>query len=110
MAISKKGSRKIVVEEQEFRWRTSGSDGKIKVLIWPVENDSCRIVSSMGYHNKRTNLIANQDSPKSQIIVTNRIIREVILHYGVADLLKSKGQINLPAIEEIYDVKKALRS
>lgn len=38
MAINKKGSRKIVVENKEFRWRAMGSD-TISVVIWPIDNE-----------------------------------------------------------------------
>ncbi len=109
MAISKKGSRKIVVDGHEFRWKTTGKKDTISVIIWPVDNDRCRIVGNIGYHNKPTAISASGDLERSQIVVTNRIIREIILHYGVAELLQHAGQINLTAIEDIYDVSGAVR-
>ncbi len=109
MAISKKGSRKIVVNDHEFRWKTSGQKDNIRVIIWPVDNDRCRIVGNIGYHNKSAALGAPGESPRSQIVVTNRIIREIILHYGVVELLQHAGQINITAIEDIYDVSGAVR-
>lgn len=110
MAISKKGSRKILVDDHEFRWKTTGKKDSISVIIWPVDNDRCRIVGKIGYHNKPTAISASGDSERSQIVVTNRIIREVILHYGVDELLQHEGQINLTTIEDIYDVSQAVRS
>lgn len=110
MALSKKGSRKIVVDDHEFRWRTRGQKDGIAVIIWPVANDRCRIVGHIGYHNKPVAPSASGDSPRTQIVVTNRIIRDIILHYGVAELLQHSGQINLTAIENIYDVSQAVRS
>jgi|GEM_PF-4280996 len=110
MAISKKGSRKIVVDEHEFRWKTTGKKESISVIIWPVDNDRCRIVGNIGYHNQPTASSVTGESPRTQIVVTNRIIREIILHYDVAELLQHSGQINLKAIEDIYDVSQAVRS
>lgn len=110
MAVSKKGSRKIVVNEHEFRWSATGNDGWISVVIWPSENDDCRIVGSIDYHHEWVELNEGHFASEGQLIVTNRIIRQVIIHYGVEYLLEAKGQINLKAIEDIYDVTKALRS
>lgn len=109
MTISKKGSRKIIVDAHEFRWRATGNDGWISVVIWPSENDDCRIVSSIKYHNDWKKTDEGEYSSKSQIVVTNRIIRAIILHYGVNELLQHSGQINLTAIEDIYDVSGAVR-
>src|SRR5262245_38567165 len=33
---SDKGSRKIVVEDVEYRWRAKGDDGYIRIGIWPA--------------------------------------------------------------------------
>lgn len=110
MALSKKGSRKIMVDDHEFRWRATGNDGWISVVIWPAENDDCRIVSSIKYHNDWKKTDEGEYSSKSQIVVTNRMIRTIILHYGVHELLQHSGQINLTAIEDIYDVSQAVRS
>lgn len=48
MAISPKGSRKIVVDKHEFRWKITGQKDVISVIIWPVDNDRCRIVGKVG--------------------------------------------------------------
>ena len=109
MTISKKGSRKIMVDDHEFRWRTRGQRDGIAVIIWPVANDRCRIVGHIGYHNKPVAPSASGDSSRTQIVVTNRMIRAIILHYGVDELLQHEGQINLTAIEDIYDVSGAVR-
>ncbi len=37
MAINKKGSRKIIIEDKEFRWRATGND-TISIVIWAVDN------------------------------------------------------------------------
>ena len=110
MAVNKKGSRKIVVDDREFRWRATGNDGGISVIIWPTENDSSRVVGKIDYHNDWRKLNEGHSSSKSQLIVTNRIIREVILKIGSEKILNNRGQINIGAIEEIYDIKNAVRN
>ena len=98
------------MNEHEFRWNATGNDGWISVIIWPLENDDCRIIGNIDYHHEWAKLEEGHFASEGQIVVTNRIIREVIIHYGVEYLLKAKGQINLKAIENIYDVSKAVRS
>ena len=73
MAVNKKGSRKIVVENHEFRWRATGNDGWITVVIWPVENDSSRVVGTTEYHHDWVKINEDQYSSNSQIVVTNEL-------------------------------------
>ncbi len=110
MAVSKKGSRKIVVDDTEFRWRATGNDDWISVVIWPVENDDSRIVASIGYHHDMVKIGDGHWASEGQIVVTNRIIREVVLHVGIQKLLGGHSQINIGAIEDIFDVKNGVRS
>ncbi len=109
MAISKKGSRKIVIEDTEFRWRATGNDGWISVVIWPVDNEASRIVGSVGYHHDWVKVSEDMSASSSQLVVTNRIIKEVIAHIGVQRILDNHGQLNIGAIEDIYKVKDAVR-
>ena len=109
MAISKKGSRKIVVNDHEFRWRATGNDGWISVVIWPLENDNSRLVGEIGYHSNFIKITDNLSSATDQIVVTNRIIREILLHFGVETIINNKGQINIGRIEEICDINCAIR-
>lgn len=110
MAISPKGSRKIVVDKHKFRWKITGQKDVISVIIWPVDNDRCRIVGKVGYHNRSSSRHPDDHSANSQIVVTNRMIRAIIIHLGVTELLAHYGQINLPVIEDIFDVSQAVRS
>ena len=109
MAINKKGSRKIVVEDHEFRWRATGNDDWISVVIWPVENENSRLVGEINYHSNIIQVTEEMSSATDQVVVTNRIIRKIILHIGVEVILKNKGQLNIGAIEEIFNVKNAVR-
>ncbi len=110
MAVSKKGSRKIVLEGHEFRWRATGNDGWITVVIWPVENENFKIVGKTEYHHDWVEAEEGVRSSNSQIVVTNRMIKEVILHVGIKEILQGHGQKDIGAIEKIYDFNDAVRS
>jgi hypothetical protein len=65
-----KGSRRIVVNGVEYRWRATGDDGYITVGIWPANNIGAYIRGTLRYH----------EEAGDQIVVTNRIVRRVIEH------------------------------
>jgi len=110
MAINKKGSRRTVVDNVEFRWRATGNDGWITLVIWPSDNESSRIVASAGYHSNFTPKINGVCSAIDQIVITNRMVREVILHVGTNRIIMNQGQIDIGSIEQIFDMEKAVRS
>jgi len=95
MAIRTKGSRKIVVEDQEFRWLASGSDHGIDVMIWPALNKNAIIKTHLDYHISKDN---------KSLSVTNRIIRAAILHFGVKKILTANGQHQLGRLEDIFPI------
>jgi hypothetical protein len=109
MAISKKGSRNITVKDHEFKWRATGNDGWITVIVWPVSNENSRIVASIDYHHDMKKVGEGRYSSQSQLVVTNRIIRELVLHVGIEKILNNQGQLNLGRIEEFYNVSNAVR-
>ena len=109
MGVSKKGCRNISVEGHDFRWRATGNDGWISIVVWPVSNDDSRAVASIEYHHDMKKVGEGHYSSQSQLVVTNRVIREVVLHVGVNVLLNNHGQINVGRIEEFYDVQNAVR-
>ncbi|WNO09528.1 hypothetical protein [Teredinibacter sp. KSP-S5-2] len=109
MAINKKGSRKIVVDDSEFRWRATGNDGWISVVIWPVENENSRYVGSVGYHSKLEQIGDGWHRAVEQILITNRVIQAVISHYGVKRIIENNGQVNIGPLEEIIDINLAKR-
>ncbi len=49
-------------------------------------------------------------SSNSQLIVTNRMIRELILHIGVQKIITNHGQVNIGDIEKIYNIENVVRS
>jgi hypothetical protein len=50
MTRSIKNSRKIVVNDVEYRWRARGDDGYIALIIWPSNNVGSAITSRFLYH------------------------------------------------------------
>lgn len=109
MAIRKKGSRRIVVEDHEFRWRATGNDGWISLVIWPVANDQSRVIGNIGYHHK---LIASsgQLHLTEQLVITNRLVRQVILAVGVPEILEARGQNDIGRLEDLIDISRAVRA
>lgn len=112
MAISKKGSRKIIVENAEFRWNATGNDGWITIVICSLDNNSVKLIGTFQYHDEHTNEKDNRGAylqTKGQIIITNRVIRQIILQVGIDKIFSSKGQINLGQLEKYYNINDALR-
>lgn len=110
MAVNSKGSRKIVVDGHEFRWQATGNDDSITLVVWPIENEDSRLIARAGYHHDWNNNGDGSFTSRSQAIITNRVVREVILEHGVDRLISNKGQIKADAIEDIFDMAKAVRS
>lgn len=112
MSINKKGSRKVIVEDTQFRWSATGNDGWITIVICPIDNDTVKLVGTFQYHDEYT---VEKDErgayirTKGQIIITNRVIRLIILQVGINKILNSKGQINLGELEKYYNIDGALR-
>ncbi|SDH40455.1 hypothetical protein [Desulfosporosinus hippei] len=110
MATNKKGSRKIIVCDTEYRWRATGNDGWISVAIWPANKDDVRLTGTFFYHDEYENDHKRSfKKVKGQIIITNKIIRRIIESVGVEIIQNTKGQINLGSVEKIVDIKDALR-
>lgn len=101
MAIRKKGSRNISVAGHDFKWRATGNDGWISIVLWPVSNEDSRVVAQLDYHHE-TKQVEFGTSPLSQQVVTNRMIRKLILHIGIEKIIRNHGQINVEDVEEIY--------
>ena len=110
MAVSKKGSRNITVEGHKFRWRAIGNDDLITVLIWPESNDRSLLIGSFGYHQKITKKEGGGYALSEQLIVTNRLIRKIILHYGTDFLIANNGRMDVGALEKIVDISQAVRA
>lgn len=110
MAVNNKGSRKIVIENIEYRWSVTGNDGFISVTIWNSESNS-KVTGMFDYHTEmQRQENGSYTISKGQIIITNRVIRNIIEHVTPKELLKINNYIDLGKLEEIYDVNEALRA
>jgi len=76
-----KGSRRIVVNDVEYRWRATGDDGFISIGIWPANNIGAYICGNLRYYETWIDIENGvRLSAGDQIVVTNRIIRRIIEH------------------------------
>ena len=111
---SSKGSRRIVVNDIEYRWRATGDDGFIRIAIWPSNNVGAFIHGNIGYYER---WIAQCDgSAKAvggQLVITNRIIRRVIDHaitaHGYDPSVKAT-ELNLKSLDFVIRWDDAVRS
>ncbi|MCF6196613.1 MAG: hypothetical protein L3J50_07905, partial [Emcibacter sp.] len=108
MAINKKGSRKITVNGHDFRWRTIGNDKFITLVLWPVKNKNSRVVGRIGYYNNVFPLVQDPITTNEHVKITNRLVREVILHCGVKNIVENEGQLNVGSLEDIENIKKVI--
>ena len=110
VAISNKRSRNITVEGHQFKWRATGNDGWISIVIWSAGNIGSRVTASIEYHHEMKKKIDGTYVSKSQLVVTNRIIRAIILYLSADKIVNGTGQKDLGKLEDIIDVSSVLRS
>ena len=81
MARASKGARHITVDEVAYRWRASGSDdGVINVIVWPATGPGPTLTASIGYDETWVaNTMDGGLRPSRQIVVTNRVVRRMIV-------------------------------
>jgi hypothetical protein len=109
-----KGSRRIVVDDVEYRWCATGGDGYISIGIWPTNNLGPYVCGNMDYHQT---WIDNRDgswsSAGDQIVITNRIIRRIIEHAVTThayDPNVKGAQLNLRALDDVIRWEDAVRA
>lgn len=113
MAKSKKGARNIVVHDVKYRWRATGNDGWISLVVWPVDLPGPTIACSLDYHQTLTSMGSGVTAVSQQIVVTNRIVRQVIEYavreFGYDPHTKGK-QVNLRDADQVNDLSDVVRS
>src|SRR5438094_883591 len=109
-----KGSRRIIVNDIEYRWRATGDDGYISIGIWPSNNIGPYICGNLRYYE--TWLDAGNGALKSagdQIVITNRIIRRII-EYAIAqhgyDPNAKGAELNLKNLDDTIQWEDADRA
>lgn len=110
---SSKDSHLITVRDAQYRWRATGNDGWISIVIWPSDNPGPTIAGSFDYHQK---FVKNEGrdswSAVDQLIVTSRLIARVIEHAISArayDPAQKGPQLNLGKLEEVIRWEDGLR-
>ncbi|NNJ26847.1 hypothetical protein [Alienimonas chondri] len=118
MAERFKGSRRIVVDEVEYRWRANGNDGFISLAIWPASDVGPTIGVGFGYHETidwatDAHGMSRGISRGDQLVVTNRLVRRVI-ELAVSDYGYSASeagpQLQIRYIEAQVDWSDAVRA
>ena len=110
MAINSRGSRKIIVDGVEFRWRATGTDFGISVCVWPRQKDSSRVHGHFDYQHACVPSPGGGFSLQHQLVVTNRLVRRVVLHFGVQTLLAGRTPIQAGSLDALVETQDALRS
>ena len=108
-----KGSRRIVVQNAEYRWRATGNDGYITIGIWPTNNVGAFIYANLGYHSIMASNCDGSSSAVDQIVITSRIIRRIIEYTIVEhryDPNAAGKELHLRAIDEIIKWDDAVRT
>ncbi|WP_394827986.1 hypothetical protein [Pendulispora albinea] len=113
MAKSTKGARNIVVHDVKYRWRATGNDGWISLVVWPDGPAGPTITCSLGYHHTKTPMGNGVTALTEQIVITNRIVRRVI-EYAVRqfdyDPRREGEQLDLRHVDHAIDLSDAIRS
>lgn len=110
---SQKGSSRIVIGGVEYRWRATGNDGYISIGIWPANNIGPFIQGTVRYHETWSeNGDGSRSSAGNQIVITNRIIRQIIVHatavHGYAPQVQGK-ELNLKILDNVVKWDDAIR-
>lgn len=111
---SKKGSRRIVVGDAEYRWRAGGDDGVISIGIWPANDIGPYIQGNLRYRETWIDISGGiWSSARDQIVITNRIVRRIIEHatsdYGYDPQMPGKG-VNLGVLDDAVKWDDAVRA
>jgi len=114
MARSKKNARHIVVDSIAFLWRATGDDGYIALSIWPRTLTGPTIWATFDYHetwHPRSGGVYS--SSGNQIVVTNRLVRRVILHARdqyAYDASKRGTLLRIPRVDRQINIEDAVRA
>ena len=116
MARSLKGARHITVNEVAYRWRATGIDECTSAVIWPADpyrRPSGEIVCRFGYNQVCTPAGPGHWRLEHQIVITNRIVRRIILHAIAAHRYEPAGSsrpLDLGVLDRVIGITDALRS
>ena len=79
MARASKGARHITTDGVPYRWRASGNDGWIDIVVWPASRAGKALTARVDYDQSWSEpTVRGGSHPMRQVIVTNRIVRRLI--------------------------------
>lgn len=114
MSRSLKHSHRIIVNDVEYRWRATGNDGWISVTIWPSNGVGPAIACQFRYHETfNATGPGHWVSSGNQIVVTNKLVRRVILYSIDAESYvptKAGTQLNIRNIEDKIEWADSVRA
>jgi len=111
---SRRASRRIVVRNVEYRWRAKGGDGIIRIGIWPANNIGPYIQGNLRYHETWIDKGGGTHmSAGDQIVVTSRIVREIIEHaidkHGYNPIRQGED-LNVSGLDDVVKWRSAIRA
>ncbi len=113
MAKAKTGARNIVVNDVKYRWRASGNDGYIQLVVWPEALLGGALLSTFDYDHTLVPDGTGRFAATRQLVITNRIVRRVV-EYAIQqfayDPRLKAGELDLGTLSVVLDLSDALRS
>lgn len=103
-------ARHITFRNVKFRWRATGTDWGISLTIWPEAGRS--ITCRFDYHHQKTPRENGVVLLTRQIVITNRIVRRVLIHAVEqhAYAPNGDGQLQLRDVDDFIDLSDAIRA
>ena len=111
MAVSSKTARNIVVNGTHYRWRATGNDGWITLVVWPHQHPGPKIACTFDYDQTEVPRGNGVTSLIGQLVITNRLVRRILLHAirGGYDPRTKAPQWNLGRADKLIDIADAER-
>jgi hypothetical protein len=112
MARARRGARNLVLHGTAYRWRATGDDGFISLVVWPAEGPGATLACWFGYDQT---LVPRGEgfSATRQLVITARIVRRVIeyaLSHRLYDSTAAGKPVNLGDMSARVDLSDAHRS
>jgi hypothetical protein len=113
MAKAIRDARNIVVEGVAYRWRATGNDGWISLVLWPRDLPGPTIACTFAYDPTPVPVSERVAALTGQVVITNRVVRRVIEHAirerGYDPNTRGK-QVDLRDVGPLIDLSDALRA
>ncbi len=112
---AKKGSRKIIFDCVEYRWRVTGDSGFVRLTIWPLKHSGATICGTLKYDVTVTDgdsYFGLWASSRHEILITNRFVRRV-LEYAFSrcnySYTRRAPELLLGPLDDKLDLSDAIR-